>query len=87
MYHDLGLYGDIAEAYMEVLAERYQVDLSDFEFDKFFPEEYPGKNALTSALISITPFAAYFARRRKEYEPLTLEEIETAMKARTWQRR
>ncbi len=33
MYHDLGLYGDIAEACIGVLADHYDVDLSGFEFE------------------------------------------------------
>jgi hypothetical protein len=72
MYHDLGLYGDIAEAYMEELNDHYHVDLSDFEFHKFFPPEFAGKNALVAALLSILPFGGYVARQRGEYLPLTL---------------
>jgi hypothetical protein len=84
MYHDLGLYGDIAEAYMEVLADHYHVDLSGFEFDKFFPPEFAGKNTLIGALLSIVPFAGYVTRQRGEYLPLTLEMIESVMRAKQW---
>jgi hypothetical protein len=84
MYHDLGLYGDIAEAYMEELTVHYHVDLSGFEFDKFFPPEFAGKNALLSALSSILPFAGYVARQRGEYSPLTLTMMESVMRAKRW---
>lgn len=84
MYHDLGLYGDIAEAYMEELADHYHVDLSGFEFDKFFPPEFAGKNALLAALFSILPFAGYLARQRGEYLPLTLTMMESVMRAKQW---
>lgn len=84
MYHDLGLYGDIAEAYIEVLAEQYGVDLSGFEFAKFFPPEFAGKNMLTRVLLWIAPFAGSAARQRKEYLPLTLERIDRALRSKRW---
>lgn len=85
MYHDLGLYGDIAEAYMEVLAEHYRVDLSGFEFDKFFPHEFAGKNVLTRVLLWITPFASNAARQRGEWLPLTLERLDRAIRSKRWE--
>lgn len=84
MYHDLGLYGDIAEAYVEVLASHYHVDLSGFEFEKFFPPEFAGKNALTGALLSIIPFAGYVARLRGKWLPLTLERVGRAIRSKRW---
>jgi hypothetical protein len=84
MYHDLGLYGDIAEAYMEELVDHYHVDLSGFEFDKFFPPEFAGKNRLIGGLLSIVPFANYVARQRDEYLPLTLRMIERVMRTKQW---
>jgi Protein of unknown function (DUF1493) len=85
MYHDLGLYGDIAEAYMEVLSEHYRIDLSGFEFEKFFPPEFAGKNALTRALLWIVPFAGNAARQRAEWSPLTLERIDRAIRSKRWE--
>ncbi len=85
MYHDLGIYGDIAEAYMEVLAECYHVDLSGFEFEKFFPHEFSRGNALTRALLWILPFAGKAARLRNEYLPLTLERIDRVIRSRRWE--
>jgi hypothetical protein len=37
MFHDLGLYGEVAEACIGVLADHYNVDLSGFEFEDYFP--------------------------------------------------
>lgn len=85
IYHDLGIYGDIAEAYMEVLAGRYHVDLSGFEFEKFFPHEFAGESALTRALLWILPFAGKAARQRNEYLPLTLERIDRAIRSKRWE--
>lgn len=84
MYHDIGLYGDIAEACMDVLVEDYGVDLSDFEFGKFFPPEFAGGNMLIRALFWLVPFAGKAARQRVEYLPLTLEMIDNAMDAKRW---
>ncbi len=84
MYHDLGLYGDIAEADMEVLADHYRVDLSGFEFEKFFPPEFAGKSPLARVLLWIVPFTDKVARKSGEYLPLTLEMIERAIRTKQW---
>ena len=84
MYLDLGLYGDIAEAWIGVLADQYHVDLSGFEFEKFFPPEFAGKSMLTRALLWIVPFAGKASRQRDEYLPLTLEMVDGAIRARKW---
>lgn len=84
MYHDLGLYGDIAEACMEVLAKDYRVDLSGFEFEKFFPQEFAGKNVLARALLWLVPFAGNVARQQGEWLPLTLERIDQAISSKRW---
>jgi len=85
MYHDLGIFGDIAEAYMGVLSDHYRVDMSGFEFDKFFPPEFMGKNMLTRALLWIMPFASNAARQRSEYSPLTLETIDRVLRTKRWE--
>jgi hypothetical protein len=82
MYHDLGLYGDIAEAYMSVLVDYYHVDLSDFEFEKYFPQEFVGKNMLIRTLFWILPFAGDVVRRHGEYLPLTLEMVDRAIRTK-----
>lgn len=84
MYHDLGLYGDIAEADMGVLADYYLVDLSGFEFDKFFPPEFAGKSPLARVLHWIVPFYGKLVRGNGKYLPLTLEMIERAMRTKRW---
>lgn len=85
MYHDLGIYGDIAEACMEVLAEHYHVDLSNFDFEKFFPHEFAGKNMLTRFLLWIVPFAGNASRQRGEWLPLTLERVDRAIHNKRWE--
>jgi len=53
LYQDLNIYGDIAEAYMNVLADRYHVNMAGFEFDSFFPQEFAGKSALARSCIAM----------------------------------
>jgi len=84
LYQDLNIYGDIAEAYMNVLADRYHVNMAGFEFDSFFPQEFAGKNALARALLWITPFAGTLARRSGEYEPLTLNMLDQVIHSKQW---
>ena len=46
LYHDHGIYGDIADGYMSVLSDLYQVNLSHFDFDKLTPWKVPFNHAL-----------------------------------------
>lgn len=84
MYHDLGLYGEIADGCMSVLVDHYHVDLSGLEFEKFFPPEFPGRNMLTRALFWITPFADKVVRHSDEYLPLTLDMIDRMIQTKRW---
>ena len=84
LYHDLGVYGEAAEDCMAVLAETYQVDLTNFDFEVYFPPEYPGKTGLSRALLWQIPFARYFAEKNANYEPLTLAMIETIIHSKQW---
>ena len=80
LYHDLGIYGDIAESCIDVLADSYKVDLSHFEFDKYFPPEFEGESFLQRMLYSFLPFYAVKLRASKEYQLLTFADIKNAIK-------
>lgn len=86
MYHDLGFYGDIAEAWIDMLVVEYHVDLSGFEFEKFFPPEFEGEDMLTCTVLWLVPFAAAIVRRRKRdtYLPLTLGMIDNMIHTKKW---
>ena len=85
MYHDLGLYGDIAESCMEVLINHYQVNLDGFNFYEFFPPEYEGKNWLSSLFFQCIPFASAIARSQRTYPPLRLGRINNAICNKYWE--
>jgi hypothetical protein len=84
LFHDLRVYGDSAIEDMQLLAEEFGVDLSDFEFVKYFPPEFEGRNKLETFLISWIPFANRVIRNRRSYAPLTLGMIERSMRAGRW---
>jgi hypothetical protein len=46
LFHDLGAYGDSAIEDMQLLEEEFGVDLSGFEFAKYFPPEFEGRSRL-----------------------------------------
>lgn len=86
LYHDLFIYGDIAESYIEVMAEDFNVDVSNFDFHAYFPVEFPGKTRVSGFLIALCPF---WLRRRylhpgENYKPLTLRMIQTALDSKKW---
>jgi hypothetical protein len=79
IYHDIGAYGDIAESYIEELRNKFNVDISEFIFEEYFPKEFEGKNNITSALIFFFPPISYFIRRINSYKPMTLAMIQNAI--------
>ena len=85
MYQDLGLYGDTAEAYMDVLAKEYYVDLRNFQFERYFPSEFQGRTFASRVLLWLVPFASSVARRRGNYQALTLGMIDRAIRTKRWE--
>ena len=85
IYHDLGVYGDIADGYMSVLADQYHVDLSGFRFEEHFPPEFPGGNAYTRTLLWLMPFLGRARRQREVYRPITLAMVERAIRSKRWE--
>jgi hypothetical protein len=87
LFHDLGIYGEAAEDYMDVLVSQYNVDMTDFDFDRYFPPEFAGKTTLTRALIWTFPYIwKLFAPRDEgsKFLPLTLGMIEQAIDQKKW---
>jgi hypothetical protein len=82
LWHDLGIYGDVAEANLECLNECFGVDLSEFDFERYFPFEFIGKTLLSSVLIRFVPFLGDYLRRHGNYTPLTLGMIDDAINSK-----
>jgi hypothetical protein len=84
-YQDLNFDGDTAEEMIQYLENEFKVDVSNFEFDRYFPREFPGNNDFVSIVGSIIPFWRYFYNKKKQFEPLTLSMIDRAIKSKHWQ--
>ncbi|PRG39075.1 hypothetical protein C6T68_09900 [Burkholderia multivorans] len=85
LYHDLEVYGDVAEGCITVLCEQYHVDISGFEFDKYFPPEFVGENPFIRTLLWAVPFLGWTVRRRGKYSALTMRMIDNAIRTGRWQ--
>ncbi len=79
LYHDLGVYGDIAEGYLDLLVDNYGVDVSTFDFHKYFPEEFSGEKTFKIHLFTIIPFLRERYNNKKIFKPLTLGMIALAI--------
>ena len=52
LLEDLGLVGDDAEEYLLAFAKKFGVDLSDLEFDRYFPDEATATMHYTRAALA-----------------------------------
>lgn len=82
LYHDLNIYGDIAESYIELLAEKYGVDVSAFDFGSYFPPEFTGESTLQRYLYSFVPFLASLHNAKKTYKRFTFGVIKQTLRDR-----
>ncbi len=84
LYHDLNIYGDIAETFVEVLESDYSVDLTSFVFDRYFPEEYIGDTALQAFIYQVVPFLGKRKRYTRNFEPIRLSDLEMIIRSKSW---
>jgi tetratricopeptide (TPR) repeat protein len=80
----VGVYGDSAIEDMQVLAEKFGVNLSNFDFDRYFPPQFEGRNRFEMVLINSLPFVSKIVRDRREYLPVTLAMIDQSLREKTW---
>lgn len=83
IYHDLGLYGDIAYWLVEDIAK--QVDMKQFSFERYFPPECYGESFFGRMMYSLCPFIGAARRSREKYEPLTLQVILESLERGKWE--
>lgn len=84
LYHDLNIYGDIAETFVEVLESDYSVDLTNFVFDRYFPKEYIGDTTLQAFIYQIVPFLGKRKRNARNYEPIRLSDLQIIIRDKSW---
>ncbi len=80
MYHDLGIYGEIAEGYIDLLAEEYEVDVEKFNFEEYFPGEFYGKNLVHKYFFLIFP--SFRKDFKLTYKPFPVHKISEAIKSK-----
>lgn len=79
LYHDLKVFGDVAESYIELLQEQYDVDVSKFKFDNYFPQEFIGDSAIQRVLFWLLPFLRSRSESHVQYEDFTFRKIKNSM--------
>ena len=79
LYHDLNIYGDIAESYIELLSDKYNVDVSRFCFSDYFPEEFPGDSFFQSFLYSVATFLKTRHNSKKKFKAFTFFNIKNSI--------
>lgn len=83
LYHDLNIYGDVAESYIELLSEKYDVDISDFKFDEYFPTEFIGKTNVQRVMFWLFPFLRKNHLDKNEYLPFTFKKLKDSFDSKT----
>lgn len=73
LYHDLNIYGDDAAELLSKISDLYKIDLSDFHFEEYFPNEGDWVFPFILRLITLRP--------KKIYKELTVGKLEKAIKA------
>ena len=74
---DLGLDGDDAAEFMEKFSETFNVDLTSFDFSRYFGPE-AGFNPFYSLYLLL------FNRKKLRQDPLTLRDLAEAVRNNRW---
>lgn len=74
LYHDLKMYGDDVPDFFEEFLKEFDVDMSEFEFDVYFPAE--GWN--------LFEFFAGLMGKPKSYIPITIFDLVNIAKSKKW---
>ena len=85
LFHDLGSYGDTAADEIWLLQKKFGVDLSEFDFDRYFPPEFEGKNKFAAFVRNIvSPRETRLISNREGCEPLSLGMVNRSILAKCW---
>jgi hypothetical protein len=95
LLHDMRLCGDDAIEHFQILHKNFGVDLSNFNFDKYFPSETSDAAATMAdfdllQLFKLSKIAKLFYRKRLDrqvdarYPAITLEMIDSSIRAKAW---
>ena len=84
LYHDLHIYGDIANGCMEILQNKYNIDLKGFVFSDYFPEEFPGSNIFYRSLLWLFPWFRDSYDNNHQIRPFTLRMTLHLIETKRW---
>lgn len=86
LLHDIGLCGDSALEDIKILRDEFGVDLTGFEFEKYFPDELSTDAFLLTVLRVPRSFGLRAIRTRvyNKYPEITLEMIESVLNHKKW---
>lgn len=97
LFHDLNLFGDTAEDIFEILHEVFNVELTSFIFDEYFPVEFSEDVACIDNLgiflffrLDLILKNVFKKLTRKvdeihdKYKPITLHMVEESIKKGRW---
>ncbi|MEQ8315108.1 MAG: DUF1493 family protein [Gammaproteobacteria bacterium] len=82
LYHDCDVWGEEAEGCILNLRDKYGVDISNFQFDQYFPPELVKAPFSGIKIIYNSPFLRKYLTPRKEHKPLTFAEINLAIRTK-----
>jgi hypothetical protein len=84
LYHELGVYGDVAYDHISNLEEMFGVDLSLFVFEEYFPDEFIGKTKVQKVFYWFLPWLSPRPQSDKVYKPITLNMLEQFILNKKW---
>lgn len=97
LFHDLNLFGDTAEDVLEILQREFNVNMSSFQFNKYFPAKFSQDvkyidklNALLFFKLNIIARNYFISIKEKvdkiygTYHPITLDMIEMSIMEKKW---
>lgn len=68
---------------MKLLQDQYNIDLSQFCFDRYFPQEFPGRNVFAAVVwMMLSSFLPFHPSYRNNFQPLTLSDMERAIRTK-----
>jgi hypothetical protein len=84
LLRDLHVYGDIAESIFEQLRDEFYVDISNFKFHEYFPDEFPNHSGFEKLWYWFNPFRPRPSVKHAEYKPVTVGMIRNSISDRFW---
>lgn len=74
LYHDLTIYGDDADEFLQKYSEIFNISIPPFQFADYFP--YEGDIILPAIIAKLSE------KRRKEYKRLTISQLQNSIETK-----